>query len=340
MGEVPKNATEVLRILQASDSPVTFTDIARKCILSKATVSKYLHQLVELQIVKKVHDKNSKRWKYQTTQKAHSLNLVPKQQAQNRMIEFLYSVNVPDTIIWQLTSLISYNLNAFLELPQTNDCYLAFFYVYYNLLTGNLFLRRDRFCEFCRIKRISLDYHLDKILSNKLGFYHIEYMGADFFFHKTDEIGTNLSQITEDLLSQYILKQTYLASQQNAARSWEPLPLEDIVKSIKSQLKEKNLIKGRIVAPFETFILKYVVKKAVDRGIPNDALPESKPEEIFFAPEHIEDIVGYCPTCGNWIFQGVLKCSRCKLEIKEKDLLFNIIQAQELSRKYMGESNE
>ncbi|MHA1733950.1 MAG: hypothetical protein ACTSU5_18575, partial [Promethearchaeota archaeon] len=240
---------------------------------------------------------------------------------------------VPEDVIWQICSYLATHPSCFAGLPQTPELFLTLLYVYYNLMSNtilrqllkrNVQIRRKEFSGLFRIKGISLNYHLDRILSANLGFHQIEHLGIDYFFHDSDEIGSELNRYVDGFINHHLIKRQF-------SEESEPLPLQEFVESVtRVFVDEKKVIPSFLKRPFELFAWDFVGKYCIEHGVPSDLLPDLPDRGPFFTPLGVEDVRGRCSRCGNWVLQGSPQCDRCQLIIDQSKLTMDLVEAIEV----------
>ncbi len=93
-------------------------------------------------------------------------------------------------------------------------------------------------------------------------------------------------------------------------------------------------MEDRIKDALALFVERYTADRAIERGVPQEYLPEVGVTEPTFVPGQVEDIRGFCPRCGHWALRGAPICTRCKLPVGDTLLLTDCVQAQKLTREY------
>jgi hypothetical protein len=238
---------------------------------------------------------------------------------------------------------------------------------YNSILTPDYKINKKQFCEFYDIKELYIDYYVDKIMSNRLGFYMFIRDNDFFFFHEEDLLGTTTLRLIKDHLLEEMI---YL----NVIGRKSFYDLDKMAEEITIQLKDMGLIWFGIQEQFEMLIEKLIIKTALDIGIPKELLTDMviqserllKTEEgtasllnIIEGSEKYEDLnivsiraakevklddllgplQGFCPNCGKIILEGDTSksCSQCELKFNPKDLLKSIDEAKEAGLRFKQE---
>ncbi|MFX0099420.1 MAG: helix-turn-helix transcriptional regulator [Candidatus Hodarchaeota archaeon] len=333
-----KYSEAILAIIQKSPDPIPFSTIWRKSGFSKSTVSKYLKQLEADRYVDLVREKNAKRSRYRTTARGIQKSTGGTGARDVRsMVKFFSALNVPESTIWQATVLVSHDIDAFLAIPQSPELYTALLYIYINLITVKRFTPRKEFCELYHVKRLSLDYHVDKILDAGIGFHHVICSGLDYFFHDVDELGVNLHQLADARILQFLLQRQYKADANGElVEGDEPehFPLEQISWEIVEELHGRNIVDENMRDAFLYFTRKYLVEMSIERNVPPELLPELQEPEPASISLVVEELRGFCNRCGNWVLQGQFTCTRCQQSISDREILFDCLEAQVKTRNY------
>ncbi len=235
-------------------------------------------------------------------------------------------------------------------------------------------LNKSQFIELCHLKSYQLDYFIDKLMQNNLGFFmFIREKDGDedsFFFHEKDIIGTTTMRLIKDrILEEFI--------NQNLVGEKSINELDKIAEEVADELKIMGLIWQEIQEEFEMLIEKLFIKTARDFGIAknnlknlivtSDKLIKSKEGinsliNIINGSDNYEDInivsisetreisldsiledgQGFCPNCGKIILKQDLtnKCSKCEKFFKPEKLLQSIDAAKKASKLFKQEQIE
>ena len=143
-------------------------------------------------------------------------------------IEIKRGIGVDESITFHIVRIISKIGDRFFQIEQNRELYLALLYMFYNSVLGQgtlasgfwhveppseedakaftgYKLNIDQFCEVYNVKKLYIDFYVDKIMSNNLGFFMI-FRGNDvFFFHEEDLLGTTTLRLIKDRLTEEII---------------------------------------------------------------------------------------------------------------------------------------
>ncbi|MFX1410585.1 MAG: hypothetical protein ACFFA6_09545 [Promethearchaeota archaeon] len=364
--------------------PKRFTDLEYYCDISRSTLSKYLKLLLErYYIEKKIFDDNKPRYfitergteKIQEESFSLEENLLYIDRLNENiskltsLISFYREIGVADLIISQIVQKISKIGIKFYDIEQNDELYLAMFYIFLNsVLTRDYKFEINEFCKHYGVKKLRIEFYVDKIMSNKLGFYMFVRGEDIFFFHEEDILGITALRLIKDRLIDEII-------QKNLSNDKELLDLDRAAAEIVDKLIKMDLIWDRIIEPFEILIEKMLIKIAIEMGIPKPTLMDialqsekiakskggissliniiegsdryedlnlvsiSEYKEID-VDEVLEKIRGFCPECGKTILRTDLSniCSRCDNKFQDDSLLTKIDEANEKSMRYKKES--
>ncbi|TXT54266.1 MAG: hypothetical protein BAJALOKI1v1_2200004 [Promethearchaeota archaeon] len=359
--------------------PQRFSDLHAICEMSKSSLSKYLKlHLQKHNIEKKIYNKSPH---YFITGKGReNLNedRIPSKERiifvdeinnklihSSEMIEFYKKIGIEESILFQILGMISKINKRFFQMDQNRELFLALFYIFLNsVLTREYKFGKERFCNFYNVKKLRIDFYIDKIMSSKCGFFMFLRDEDVFFFHKDDILGTTTLRLIEDQLIEEIIHL-------NQKGYREIYDLDQMAENICAQLMDMDLIWNKIKEPFEMLIEKMIVKKALDMGISKTFLMDivvqseklSKSEgginslaNIIKGSEKYEDlnivsisesaqinldevpdkIEGFCPNCGKSILKSDInnECGRCKQNFRFEDLVKSIDKANKASLEY------
>jgi len=190
----------------------------------------------------------------------------------SEMYDYYRSIAVDESIIFQIFRLVSYIGENFYLIEQNNDLYLTLFYIFLNsVLTPEYKFEMDSFCEHYKIKRLRIDFYVDKIMSNKLGFFLFRRRSEEgddlFFFHEEDIVGTTTLRLVKDRLMEEVIH--FNLSGQQISHDFNKIiyDLDKMAEEISEKLIKMGLIWERIRIPFEMLIEKIIVKMALEMGI-------------------------------------------------------------------------
>lgn len=386
------NELKILYILR-NMGPQRFTDLLELTGLSRSTVSKYIkiHQkknTIEKEIYEdKTQDVKEQRYfitelgleklneKSISTEQFKIFDEINNQISQlSDLIEFYTKIGVEESFIFEIIQIISKIGERFFLLEQNRDFYLTIFYIFLNSVsTPEYKLEISEFCKLYEVKKLRIDFYLDKIMSNHLGFYMFTRFSKGkesnkftdiFFFHEEDIIGTTALRLIKDKNLSEIIHINLLGYRVY-------YDLDHMTEEIAAQLLNMGLIWSRIREPFEMLIEKILIKNAVEMGfsksflmdivIQSEKLKKSKDgiesliniiegsqryedlnivsiSEITRTSKEdlLESIKGFCPNCGKTILETELTgiCSKCKVVIQDLTLLRSLDKAHEVSQKY------
>ncbi|MFX1259055.1 MAG: hypothetical protein ACFFAN_14445 [Promethearchaeota archaeon] len=313
------------------------------------------------------------------------------------LIEFFKEIGVDKSIYFQIIRIISKIGNNFFLLEQTRELYLTLFYMFYNSILGqgdfaykhwrieqsqkekipeNPFtgykLNINQFCEVYKVKKLYIDFYLDKIMSSNLGFYMFVRGKDAFFFHEEDLLGTATLRLIKDHLIEEVIHINLIGYK-------KIYDLDKMAEDVAEQLKKMNLIWDEthpifymgIQEEFEMLIEKLIIKTAVDMGISKTFLMDIviQSEKLLKSKEGINSLIniingseryedlnivsisekedknldeiisqiqGFCPNCGKIVLKQDLskECSKCNERFEFQDLLKKIDEATEASKRF------
>ncbi|MHA1803961.1 MAG: ArsR family transcriptional regulator [Promethearchaeota archaeon] len=389
------NEIKILFLLK-NLGPLRFTDLIEHSGLSRSTVSKYLKININKNCVEKnlFFDKsaNTKEQRYFITQMGlERLNDLSPERAGfvlfnevntrisqlSELIDFYEKIGIEDSIILEILQIVLKIGDNFFLMEQNKDLYLTLFYIFLNSVsTPDYKLEIHEFCRLYSVKKVRIDFYIDKIMSNQLGFYmftrYNEGEGRQsfqdiFFFHEEDIIGTTTLRLIKDKLLSEMLHVNL--------SGYKPFyDLDEIAEEIASKLIKMALIWERIKEPFEMLIEKIFIKTAVDAGFSKPFLMDMviQSEKILksregmesliriiegsqryedlnivsisesppaFKEDLLENIKGFCYFCGKTILKNELSntCSKCGNVLEVKKLLRSLDDAFEVSKKFKEE---
>jgi len=274
--------------------PQRFTDLEEYCNVSRSTLSKYLKLHTEKdEIEKKIYEhkglqepryfikkagveKLEENRSYENSEILYINELNDLITKLNDMINFYEQISVDESIINRIIRIISKVGDDFFKLEKktyhspsdAKMLYLSVFYMFLNsILTPEYKFEINMFCKqynkldpSLRIKKLKIDFYVDKIMSNNLGFFMFVRGEDVFFFHKDDILGTTTFRLIKDKLIEEIINK-------KLEHSTEIEKLDKIAANISNKLLNMNLIWDKIQKPFEMLIIKLIIKIAMDLGI-------------------------------------------------------------------------
>ncbi len=380
---IKNNDLRVLYLLR-NIGPLRFTNVLKYSGLSRSTVSKYLKlNLRYNNVEKKIFNdksKNIQEQRYFITDKGVEKladefpvkgNLLYINELSENisnltdLVRYYMKIGVEESIYFQIIKTILRIGDNFFLIEQNPDSYLTMFYIFLNsVLTRNYKFEINAFCEHYKVKKLRVEFYMDKIMSSKLGFFMFTRDDDIFFFHEEDILGTTTLRLIKDRLID-----EFVHISLNGYRKF--YDLDKIAEEIAQQLMNIDLIWDRIREPFEMIIEKLLIKNAFDMGmsktflmdmvIQSEKLSRSKEGvnslfNIINGSERYEDlnivslpiaddkaldyalgqIRGFCPFCGKIILKQDYsqQCSICKKEFHHNNLLKSIDEAKKASTRY------
>lgn len=362
--------------------PQRFSDLEKQCQMSKSTLSKYIKvHLQKNDIEKKIHEKSPH---YFITEKGieklnedkiiendylfakNSINDIISKAAD--LIQFYKEIGVEESIRFQILRKISKIGDQFFKLNQNRELFLALFYIFLNsVLTRDYKFEINEFCKYYNVKRLRIDFYVDKIMSSKFGFYMFIRDNDVFFFHRDDILGTTTLRLIKDQLIEEIVHINLKGYRQF-------YDLDEIAENIAEKLIEMNLIWDKIREPFEMLIEKLIINTAIDMGlsktflmdivVQSEKLAKSKEgvnsliniikgskkyEDLNIVSiseshekrldELLDKIIGFCPNCGKSILKRDISkiCTRCGKKFEVSNLIKSIDKANQASIEYKQE---
>ncbi|MFX1384818.1 MAG: hypothetical protein ACFFBP_20515 [Promethearchaeota archaeon] len=353
MKNIESNDARFLYLLR-NLGPQQFENLVKYSGLSRSTVSKYL-KLHEKQnnITKKLFEGKQKYCI--TEQGVEKLNEAPRAEGiffneitnhlskLSEMYKYYKSIAVDDSIIFQIIRLVSNIGDNFYIIEQNEDLFLTLFYIFLNsVLTPEYKFEMDSFCKHYKIKRLRINFYVDKMMSSKLGFFLFRRRSEEgddlFFFHEEDILGTTTLRLVKDKLMEEIIH--FNMSGQQISHDFDKIlyDLDKMAEDISEKLIKMDLIWERIKIPFEMLIEKIMVKMAIDMGISKITLMDivlqseklsssiegvkslfniiegsekyedlnlvsiSESQEIIIE-DILERVQGFCPNCGKSILK-------------------------------------
>lgn len=392
-----ENDIKILYIIR-NLGPQRFTDLVENCDISKSTVSKYLKLNLEKNNIEKklysdkttdgdeiryfIKEKGIELLNQDTTNETETgkiynqvNDMITKLQD---LIEFYKDIGVEESIRFEILKLLINIGDKFFTLNQCRELYLALFYIinYNSILTPDYKLYIDQFCEVYDVKKLHIEYQIDKIMSSDIGFYKF-IRGKDvFFFHEQDILGTTTLRLIKDRLLKEIIH-IYTLGQRKI------YDFDEMAEEIAEQLEKMKLIWFGIREEFIMLIERLIIKKAIEMGVPKtflmdivvqseklsrtkkditalmniiegsyryedlnlvDASSAEDEEDDFEDEMKLDEIMergqGFCPNCGKIILKRDFsnRCSKCGQQFKQKDLLKRFDAAKEAFNKFKEET--
>jgi hypothetical protein len=364
-GSNPAIERQILQIIYNSGGMVGFTAIWEASKRSKSTIAKYLVDCERDGLIEKNKVAGQGKDKYRLTvtgdarlqQEAETANAaptavkIPNGELRKKpllvppgvqiLVHFYKRINVDEAFIWRIVLLYSRLGEKVTQLAPVGgnpELYWTLFYIFVNSAENadTLAMNLREFCEQYGLKQLSLEYYLDKILSLDVGLHRVKRGVVDCFFHDTDEVGTLLRQLVDDKLDQFLLRrEVTLGMNASGVKGDEKLPLHEFTEVVMDKLRAQNLLSERWRDTFTAEVRAYIVRRALERGLPADLLPPKVAPEVETFLAHVEDMRGFCAACGNWIQRGMRECPRCQAPIdKEAALVTDFRIARDLTRKF------
>jgi len=383
LSEIKKIDQNDLRILYLLRNlgPLRFTDIIEYSGLSRSTVSKYIKfHLSKNKIEKKIYRNPSKNIQEQRyfitdlgTEKlgedyigyddsfyySEINDLISNL---SELKTFYKDISVADSIITDITrNIINMGENYFF-IEQNRDLYLTLFYIYNNsVLTRDFKFEITEFCKHYNVKKLRIDFYVDRLLSGDLGLYMFSRGEDKFFFHREDVLGVTTIRLIKDNLINEIVELNIAKE-----KMISDLDLDNLAEDITEKLLEMELIWDMdedqeisgIKEPFEMLVEKIIIKYALGMGIPKASLMDIALQSkkllkaeggkntlynIINDSERYEDLNlvsisesketelfqslkllrGFCPKCGKTVLKNDLSniCARCGRKFENKELL-------------------
>lgn len=389
--KLDKNEVRILYLLR-NLGPQRFTNLIEFSNLSRSTVSKYLkYHLSQNNVEKKIYNdktNNLQEQRYFITElgieklneehynKAHSLyfnELNSYISQMSDLVKFYKEIGVAESIIYQIVRTTSKIGDNFFLLEQNREFYLALFYIFLNsVLTRDYKFEINEFCKHYTVKKLRIEFYVDKIMSNKLGFYMFTRGEDIFFFHEEDILGTTTMRLIKDKLIKEIIQinlngyRKVYDLDMVAEKIAEILVKMDLIWEANS---EKNLTSIR--EPFEMLIEKILIRTALDMGFSKTFLMDIvlQSEKMLNSREGLKSLIniiegsdryedlnlvsisdskeieldeilsriqGFCPKCGKTILEKDLSnlCSKCGEKFRTNELVRDIDTANEISMRF------
>ena len=396
LSEVKKIDQNDLRILYLLRNlgPLRFTNIIEYSSLSRSTVSKYIKfHLSKNNIEKKIFRNPSKNIQEQRyfitdlgTEKLgedyisydESIYFSEINDLISNLSElktFYKEISVADSIITDITRIIINMGENYFLIEQNRDLYLTLFYIYNNsVLTRDFKFEITEFCKHYNVKKLRIDFYVDRLLSSDLGIYMFSRGEDKFFFHREDVLGVSTIRLIKDNLINEIVELNIAEEKMISDLDLDKLAEEITEKLLEMELiwdmNESQEISG-IKEPFEMLVEKMIIKYSLEMGIPKTSLMDIALQSkkllkaeggknslynIINNSERYEDLNlvsiseseetelfqslkllrGFCPKCGKTTLKNDLSnvCVRCGLNFQGFELLTDIEAASELSVAY------
>ena len=391
--KIEQNNLRILYLLR-NLGPLRFTNIIEYSGLSRSTVSKYIKfHNSKNNVEKKIYRNPSKNIQEQRyfitdlgTEKlgedyisygesiffSEISDLISNL---SELKDFYKEISVADSIITDITlNIINMGGNYFL-IEQNRDLYLTLFYIYNNsVLTRDFKFEITEFCKHYNVKKLRIDFYIDRLLSSDLGLYMFSRGEDKFFFHRDDVLGVTSIRLIKNNLINEIVELNIAKEKMISDLDLDNLAEEITEKLLKMELiwdvNESQEIIG-IKEPFEMLVEKMIMKYALEMGIPKTSLMDialqskkllkaeggknslyniinnseryedlnlvsiSESEETELF-QSLKSLRGFCPKCGKTVLKNDLSniCLRCGLNFQEFELLKDIEAASELSVAY------
>ena len=396
LSEIKKIDQNELRILYLLRNlgPLRFTNIIEYSSLSRSTVSKYIKfHISKNNVEKRIYRNPSKNIQEQRyfitdlgTEKLGEENIGYDESIYfseisdlisnlSELKNFYKEISVAESIITDITrNIINMGENYFF-IEQNSDLYLTLFYIYNNsVLTRDFKFEITEFCKHYNVKKLRIDFYVDRLMSSDLGLYMFSRGEDRFFFHREDVLGVSTIRLIKDNLINEIVELN-IAEEKMISDLDLDKKAEDIVENLLEMeliwdVNETQKISG-IKEPFEMLVEKMIIKNALEMGIPKTSLMDIALQSkkllkaeggknslynIINSSERYEDLnlvsiseseetellqslkllCGFCPKCGKTVLKNDLSnvCVRCGLNFENKELLSDIEAASELSVAY------
>ncbi len=396
LSEIKKIDQNDLRILYLLRNlgPLRFTNIIEYSGLSRSTVSKYIKfHISKNNVEKKIYRNPSKNIQEQRyfitdlgTEKLgedyisndESINFSEINDLILNLSElknFYKEISVAESIITDITrNIINMGENYFF-IEQNRDLYLTLFYIYNNsVLTRDFKFEIIEFCKHYNVKKLRIDFYVDRLLSSDLGLYMFSRGEDKFFFHREDVLGVTTIRLIKDNLINEIVELSIAEEKMISDLDLDKLS-EDITEKLLEMeliwdINESQGISG-IKEPFEMLVEKMIIKYALEMGIPRTSLMDIALQSkkllkavggknslynIINDSERYEDLNlisiseseetelfqslkllrGFCPKCGKTVLKNDLSniCVRCGLNFENYELIKDIEAASDLSVAY------
>ena len=393
LSEIKKIDQNDLRILYLLRNlgPLRFTNIIEYSGLSRSTVSKYIKfHTSKNNIEKKIYRNPSKNIQEQRyfitdlgTEKFGEDHISYDESIYfseiNDLLSNLYElknfykeISVAESIITDITrNIINMGENYFL-IEQNRDLYLTLFYIYNNsVLTRDFKFEITEFCKHYNVKKLRIDFYVDRLLSSDLGLYMFSRGEDKFFFHREDVLGVTSIRLIKNYLINEIVELNIAEEKMISDLDLDKISEEITEKLLNMELvwdiNESQKIIG-IKEPFEMLIEKMIIKNALEMGIPKASLMDIALQSkkllkaeggknslynIINNSERYEDLNlvsisdseetelfqslkllrGFCPKCGKTVLKNDLSniCVRCGVNFQDLELIIDIEAASELS---------
>ncbi len=393
INKIDQNDMRILYLLR-NLGPLRFTNIIEYSGLSRSTVSKYIKfHLSKNNIEKKIFRNSSKNLQEQRyfitdlgTEKLgedyisydESIYFSEINDLISNLSElktFYKEISVADSIITDISrNIINMGENYFL-IEQNRDLYLTLFYIYNNsVLTRDFKFEITEFCKHYNVKKLRIDFYVDRLLSSDLGLYMFSRGEDKFFFHREDVLGvTTIRLIKDNLINEIIevsIAEEKMISDLDLDRLAEEITEKLLGMELIWDMNESQGISG-IKEPYEMLVEKMIIKYALEISIPKASLMDIALQSkkllkaeggknslynIINNSERYEDLnlvsisdseetelfqslkllQGFCPKCGKTVLKNDLSniCIRCGLNFQGSGLLKDIEAASELSVAY------
>ncbi|MHA1473208.1 MAG: hypothetical protein ACTSQW_08940, partial [Promethearchaeota archaeon] len=292
--KIDQNDMRVLYLLR-NLGPLRFTNIIEYSGLSRSTVSKYIKfHLSKNNIEKNIYRNPSKTIQEQRyfitdlgTEKlgedyiSYDESIVFSEVNElisnlSELKSFYKEISVADSIITDIARIIIIMGESYFYIEQNRDLYLTLFYIYNNsVLTRDFKFEITEFCKHYNVKKLRIDFYVDRLLSSDLGLYMFSRGEDKFFFHREDVLGVTTIRLIKDNLINEIVELNIKEEKMISDLDLDKLAEEITEKLLKMELiwdvNESQKIRG-IKEPFEMLIEKMIIKYALEIGIPKTSL--------------------------------------------------------------------
>ena len=228
LSEIKKIDQNELRILYLLRNlgPLRFTNIIEYSGLSRSTVSKYIKfHISKNNVEKRIYRNPSKNIQEQRyfitdlgTEKLGEENIGYDESIYfseisdlisnlSELKNFYKEISVAESIITDITrNIINMGENYFF-IEQNRDLYLTLFYIYNNsVLTRDFKFEITEFCKHYNVKKLRIDFYVDRLMSSDLGLYMFSRGEDRFFFHREDVLGVSTIRLIKDNLINEIVE--------------------------------------------------------------------------------------------------------------------------------------
>lgn len=354
-GPLSEKEEVILSLLQQSQSPLSFSELLQKYPYSRGTFNRYLNQLIDRKVVIKVAPTGGGRKKYGINVEQTAPELFSVQYL-DAIIQFYDQFGVPEDFISEIVLILSRVGEKFAALEQSMELFLSLFYLYQNLVwnSGDLRISKKEFCSQYKMNMISLEYHVNKLVTGDFGFTRVSLLNWEYFFHDTDEFGRAVRGAVDDVLQKFMFAREMagvLRVRHRPVRSISEIPQPqgggmqtklDLMQAT-NQVLDKLVVRRYLAADLRDAFFQVIRDRIVDRAfelkLPQDLLPEDSLRKAG-GEASSEKLRGFCARCGEWINWEDKTCSYCRNEIADTTLMYNCVEARQRRRQYREEVAE